>query len=121
MEYDPLISKLAVWGSDRQQVLTRMLRALEEYRILGIRTNISYLRDIVSHPRFIAGDYDTRFIPNHQHELLKPAAGGDDSIALSAAAVLNLIQSRKHPAGCDQARGKTSYWKIRDRIWKFPR
>ena len=50
MEYDPLISKLVVWGEDRGQTLARMVRALEEYQVIGVRTNIPYLRRIVLHP-----------------------------------------------------------------------
>lgn len=121
MEYDPLISKLAVWGVDRRQVLSRMLRALEEYRILGIQTNISYLREIIRHPQFISGDYDTLFISNHQEELLKPALKGDDSIALAAAAVLNLIHSQKNLSDFDRSGDEASYWKLLNRIWKFSR
>jgi acetyl-CoA carboxylase biotin carboxylase subunit len=75
MEYDPMISKLVAWGEDREHARMRMLRALEEYHLLGIRTNIPYLRKIIMHPEFISGDYDTHFIPKHQESLLKPEAG----------------------------------------------
>ncbi|MCK4836169.1 MAG: acetyl-CoA carboxylase biotin carboxylase subunit, partial [Candidatus Aminicenantes bacterium] len=119
MEYDPMISKLIVWGNDRQQVLNRMLRALEEFRILGIRTNIFYLRKIISHPRFISGDYDTLFIPTYGKELLKSTDSGDEPVALSAAAVLSLIEKEKTKVADNQNQSESSNWKRLNRNWKF--
>jgi acetyl-CoA carboxylase biotin carboxylase subunit len=94
MEYDPMISKVVVWGENRGQVLARMLRALEEYHLLGIRTNIPYLRKIVKHPGFISGDYDTHFIDKHQEALLesRAEAGKTEAIALAAAAILKMMR-----------------------------
>ena len=60
--YDPLIAKLIVWAPDRESSIRRMHRALSEYRVVGLTTNISFLGWVMEHPRFISGDYDTRFI-----------------------------------------------------------
>ncbi len=60
--YDPLIAKLIVWGETRGQAILRMRRALEEYRIVGIRTNIPFHQRMMDSTRFIAGQYDTRFV-----------------------------------------------------------
>lgn len=62
LEYDPLLSKLAVWGMDRAEALERMRRALSEYGVYGIRTNISFFRRVLDHPDFVAGRVDTGFI-----------------------------------------------------------
>jgi acetyl-CoA carboxylase, biotin carboxylase subunit len=62
LEYDPLLSKLAVWGPDREGAIARMRRALSEYEIGGIQTNISFFRRLLTHPDFIAGRLDTGFI-----------------------------------------------------------
>lgn len=62
LEYDPLLSKLVVWGADRGEAIARMRRALEEYNIAGIRTNIPFFRYILKHPDFVAGHLDTGFI-----------------------------------------------------------
>jgi acetyl-CoA carboxylase biotin carboxylase subunit len=61
--YDPLLSKLLVWGKDRPEVLERMRWALREYRISGIKTTIGFCLQVLDHPQFIAGTYDTRIIP----------------------------------------------------------
>jgi len=120
MEYDPMISKLVVWGEDREQVLGRMLRALEEYHLLGIRSNIPYLRKILMHPEFISGDYDTHFIPKNQEVLLEPHAQLADkleTIALAAAAVLHMT-NRDKEAFVDKPSGQTpaSAWKQSGRM-----
>jgi len=123
MEYDPMISKLVVWGENREQVLVRMLRALEEYHLLGIRTNIPYLRKIIMHPEFISGDYDTHFIPKHQESLLEPEAGEAgklEAIALATAAILHFKNSEKQlPADQPAARTKTSAWKLSGRVQNY--
>jgi acetyl-CoA carboxylase biotin carboxylase subunit len=60
--YDSLISKLIVWGETRPQAIVRMRRALEEYRIVGVRTNIPFHQTMMSTYPFITGKYDTRFV-----------------------------------------------------------
>jgi acetyl-CoA carboxylase biotin carboxylase subunit len=60
--YDPLISKLVVWGETRPQAIVRMRRALEEYRIVGVRTNIPFHQTMMSTYPFITGNYNTRFV-----------------------------------------------------------
>jgi acetyl/propionyl-CoA carboxylase alpha subunit len=60
--YDPMIAKLIVWGETRAQAILRMRRALEEYRIVGVRTNIPFHQTMMDSTRFMAGQYDTRFV-----------------------------------------------------------
>ena len=60
--YDPMIAKLIVWGETRASAILRMRRALEEYRIVGVRTNIPFHQMLIKSHRFMAGQFDTRFI-----------------------------------------------------------
>ncbi len=60
--YDPLISKLICWGETRAEALLRMRRALEEYRIMGIKTNIPFHQRILDSHRFMGGQFDTNFV-----------------------------------------------------------
>jgi acetyl-CoA carboxylase, biotin carboxylase subunit len=60
--YDPMIAKLIVWGETRAQAILRMRRALEEYRIVGVRTNIPFHQTLMDSHRFMGGQYDTRFV-----------------------------------------------------------
>ncbi|MDP2935910.1 MAG: acetyl-CoA carboxylase biotin carboxylase subunit [Dehalococcoidia bacterium] len=63
--YDSLISKLLVYGRDRKEVLERTRRALFEYVILGVVTNLPFLKAVVEHEEFQTGDYSTHFIEDH--------------------------------------------------------
>ena len=60
--YDPLLEKITAWASTPEEAIRRMDRALLEYRIRGVTTNLAFLHNIINHPRFIASDYTTRFI-----------------------------------------------------------
>ena len=60
--YDPLLEKVTAWAPTPEEVIRRMDRALLEYRIRGVATNLAFLHNIINEPRFIASDYTTRFI-----------------------------------------------------------
>lgn len=67
--YDPMISKLIVWARYRQGAVDRMKRALYEYKISGVKTSIKFLKNIMMHPVFESGKYNTHFIEDHFEEL----------------------------------------------------
>jgi acetyl/propionyl-CoA carboxylase alpha subunit len=60
--YDPMLAKLIAWGPDRPSSLRRMDLALSQFPVLGVVTNIPFLRRVTRHPRFQEGDYDTGFL-----------------------------------------------------------
>ncbi|XP_067392918.1 propionyl-CoA carboxylase alpha chain, mitochondrial isoform X2 [Emydura macquarii macquarii] len=62
--YDPMISKLITYGSDRAEALQRMEDALDNYVIRGVTHNIALLREVIIHPRFVQGDISTKFLPD---------------------------------------------------------
>ena len=62
VHYDPMIAKLIAHGESREAARHRALAALREYPILGIRTNVAFLIELLEHPRFISGDLDTAFL-----------------------------------------------------------
>ena len=62
VHYDPLLAKLIAWGETRDAARRRALAALRSYPILGIRTNIALLIELLEHPRFVAGSIDTGFL-----------------------------------------------------------
>ena len=57
-----MMSKLICWGKDRDEAIHRMIRALYEYIITGVRTNMPFHKTVMKNPRFIKGDIDTHFI-----------------------------------------------------------
>ncbi len=60
--YDPMIAKLIIWGETRAQAIMRMRRALEEFRIVGVRTNIPFHQSLMDSHRYMGGQFDTRFV-----------------------------------------------------------
>ena len=84
--YDPLVSKLCVWAPSRPLALARMRRALSEYVVLGIRTNLPFHIALLENEEFTAGRYDTGFIGRNEASLLTAGTVGDhaDALALGA-------------------------------------
>jgi acetyl-CoA carboxylase, biotin carboxylase subunit len=66
LHYDSMLAKLIVWGKDRDMALARLRQALGEFKIAGLETNLPFLGGIVRDPRFVAGDYDTSFLDDHE-------------------------------------------------------
>ncbi len=97
--YDPMISKLSVWAPSRPEAIARMKRALSEYVVKGITTNVRYLRAVFEHPEFVGGDYDTGFLQRAHAALL-----GKDDPALTEVAVL---AAAVHAHQREVARAKT--------------
>ncbi len=62
VHYDPMIAKLIVKGRDRTEALRIMANALNQYQVVGPQTNIQFLKNLVRHPKFIAGEVETGFI-----------------------------------------------------------
>ncbi len=72
--YDPLIAKLIVWGKDRNEALDRTQRALQEFKIAGVRNNLKFLERIIQAEDFIKGDYTTHFIEQNKEFLMREDA-----------------------------------------------
>jgi len=112
--YDPQISKLSVWAPTRAEACARMRRALDEYVVTGIRTNLAFHQKLLAHPEFIAGTYDTGFIERHRDELLGYATvREDDERALAAALALAVhgeSQRSTNPAAAAASAPAQSPW-----------
>jgi acetyl-CoA carboxylase biotin carboxylase subunit len=119
VHYDPMISKLVVWGEDRATALGRMRRALDEYQVGGIETNLAFHRRCVRHAAFAAGDYDTGFIGRNAKELAPRAGDAELTAALIAAALDQVTSTAPAAATGDGERVATtemSSWRRQLRI-----
>src|SRR5450432_3127277 len=108
LEYDPLLAKLIGHGESRQQAIGRLRRALEEYVVGGVMTNLALFRQILSNPEFLAGNTDTGLIGR------LPAAdstGGDAEIAVIAAGILYALGAEENQGGEQSAGASFSNWK----------
>jgi acetyl-CoA carboxylase biotin carboxylase subunit len=97
--YDPLISKLSVWAPDRAQALAKMRRALGEYVITGIKSNLTFHEKLLVHPEFAAGRYHTGFIQEHAKELLGyHDVPVEQQAVLAAAIAIAASRAERHSA-----------------------
>jgi len=86
--YDPMLAKLIVHGADRTEALERLDRALADFQVAGVRTNIGFLQRLMSHPDIRAGRMDTGFIERNLPELLSQRGADPRDLAAAVAAVL---------------------------------
>ncbi|MEU8203555.1 biotin carboxylase N-terminal domain-containing protein [Streptosporangium sp. NPDC049046] len=94
-DYDPMLSKVIAWGKDRTAALRRLDGALAATAVLGVPTNIAFLRALVGHPAVLAGDLDTGLVERHLDELVSREDVPADVLAAAA-----LVLHREHaPAG----------------------
>ncbi|MEM9491629.1 MAG: acetyl-CoA carboxylase biotin carboxylase subunit, partial [Myxococcota bacterium] len=121
--YDPMLSKLIVWGQDRAQALARMRRALDEYAVRGIRTNLPFHRRILRHDEFCAGRFDTGFIARERERLAE--LGTDDearAMGIIAAAIADsrsgAVALASTSADAGRADGGISIWRSGRRGWR---
>mgnify|MGYP000001597000 CR=1 FL=1 len=72
--FDSLLAKVTAWGRNREGARSRMKRALAEFRVVGVATNIPYLQQILDHPDFVMGAVDTGFLDRNQVFAAEPLA-----------------------------------------------
>jgi len=82
--YDPMIAKLIVWDTNRAKAIEKMKYALENYKILGVKHNISFLHKVLQHKQFLKGQYDTRFINMYNEDLKQTYSVNYDLMAFAA-------------------------------------
>lgn len=115
--YDSLLAKVTAWGRNREGARFRMKRALEEFRVVGVATNIPYLLEILDLPAFINGELDTSFLDRFPVTAREPLEQQKKAAAL--AALLSVEGSRGRRARQAKAafngrqNGQSSAWRER--------
>ena len=110
--YDSLISKVICWGETRGEAILRMRRALEEYRLLGIKTNIPFHQNLLDSHRFMAGTFDTRFVEERfQMDNTDPSKSDETEIAAILATLVAHRQGRQTAQMVQRGARDTSNWK----------
>jgi len=86
--YDPMIAKLITHGDDRATAIARMVRAIDEFKITGIQTTLSFCKFAITHEAFVSGDFDTKFVENYfLPEVLTESLDESEELLLAALAV----------------------------------
>lgn len=87
--YDPMISKLITYGKNRGEAIQRMIRAIDDYKITGCETTLSFCRFVMNHDAFISGNFDTHFVKNYfLPEMLDVSNKEEEELAIIAAVAL---------------------------------
>ncbi len=107
LEYDPLLAKLIGYGESREQAIGRLKRALEEYVVGGVKTNLTLFKQILSNPEFLAGNTDTGLIGRLR---VSDLTGNDSEIAVIAAGIIFTLDAEQ-PQGIEPAVSISSNWK----------
>jgi 3-methylcrotonyl-CoA carboxylase alpha subunit len=94
--YDPMLAKVIAWGETREHARRRLLHALQQTAVLGVRTNLALLIEVLAHPDFQAGKLHTRFL--HDHPELMQAAAEPPAEVLVALAMLASRPAARPPA-----------------------
>ncbi|MBA3353396.1 MAG: acetyl-CoA carboxylase biotin carboxylase subunit [Blastocatellia bacterium] len=108
IHYDPMISKFAVHGRDREEAIQRMRRALREYEVGGIKTTLGFFREVMEDEEFVSGKIDTSFISRFQ-ERQRPILPDPTSRDLAVIAAAMSLTGRKDTRD-EQPPGGPSKW-----------
>jgi acetyl-CoA carboxylase biotin carboxylase subunit len=105
--YDPMLAKLICWGPTREVAIQRMLRALREYVIVGVQTNIPFHQQLLTDKRFLAAEFHTNWL-EQEFTMASPDGHPDEQAALLVAAVLAHLKKRQ-PLQVDSGRAGSSW------------
>lgn len=109
--FDPMICKLIVWGEDREQAKNKMEEALGSYLIHGIKTNISYLKQLMHSPEFSANAISTRFCDEHTEQLIAGIQAEKEKIPKHIPVIGYLLSSlSKNDFSTGEPAGRVNLW-----------
>lgn len=110
--YDPMLAKLIAYAENRNAAIEKMLRAIDEYKIVGVKNTLSFGKFVLKHPDFVSGNFDTHFVNKHfKPELLSDQNEEDFFVAAIAAKTFaNISNKSLSPTAAANNRSK---WKER--------
>ena len=116
--YDPMVAKLVVQGDNRAEAILRMRRALNEYRIGGIKTSIPFHQEMMDSTEFIWGTFDTGFLSRRRMNMRPASSEEHGKIAAVVATLIAHDEGRRavHIGSAQQTRSRESAWKHAGRL-----
>ena len=110
--YDPMISKLISFGKDREEAINRMIRAIDDYKIIGVETTLPFCKFVLKHEAFTSGNFDTHFI-NHYFKPEMLAVENEDEALIAALFVAKMMNENKAAtlSAIKNETGEVSNWK----------
>jgi acetyl/propionyl-CoA carboxylase alpha subunit len=117
--YDPMVAKLIVWAENRAEAILRMRRALNEYRIAGIKTSIPFHQELMDSTEFIWGMFDTGFLSRRRIGVRAPQLPEHEQVAAVVSAMLAHEEGRQaaaHIGGPGDGDNDANQWKLSGRM-----
>lgn len=112
--YDSMISKLITYADNREKAIQKMIRAIGEYTIVGVKTTLPFANFVMKNEHFISGQFDTHFIKNHfTPEMLQDSV--DDEVELASFLAKEIIEKEKALHHTSSTTNNASQWKINRR------
>ncbi|PSR53008.1 acetyl-CoA carboxylase biotin carboxylase subunit [Adhaeribacter arboris] len=113
IHYDPMIAKLVTFGANREEAITKMLRAIDEYQITGVENTLAFGKYVLEHPAFVSGNFDTKFIERYftAEDLQASANRVAEQVAAVLAAWLYDTAKPKAMATTNNSSVVSSNWK----------
>lgn len=110
--YDPMIAKLITFADTREEAISRMIRAIGEYEIVGIQTTLSFCKYVLQHDAFTSGNFDTKFIEKHFKASNLDEKVSDIESEIAAALAVKLWSERQNKQTAHEGSGQAvSMWK----------
>lgn len=112
--YDPMIAKLITFGKDRSEAISRMLRAIDAYKIDGCETTLAFGKYVLRHEAFISGNFDTNFVSKHfkGSDLIEEYS---DEAQIAAQLGVFMLQNKKKKPIRTETNTVNNAWKQRNR------
>jgi len=112
IHYDPMIAKLITYADNREEAINRMVRAIDEYEIVGIQTTLSFCKYVLQHEAFTSGNFDTKFIEKYFEPSDLDEKVTDMESEIAAALAVKLWSERQKKQTAQEENGKkVSLWK----------
>jgi acetyl-CoA carboxylase biotin carboxylase subunit len=115
--YDPMIAKLVTYGETREEAIQRMIRAIDDYHIVGIKTTLPFCRFVMSHPAFLDGTFTTKFVEEHfKPEMIEAKVNQEEALVAALTAISSNEQTQMTATTSTTPTVKTSQWRKRSRL-----
>lgn len=108
IHYDPMIAKLICFGSNREEAINRMLRAIEDYTISGIETTLPFGKFVMQHEAFLSGNFNTKFIEKYFNPELLKVNSELEKIASFVAG--NIFYKKENTSNTNSTKQEKSNW-----------
>ncbi len=116
IHYDPMIAKLVTFGADRDEARSRMVRAIGEYFVIGVKTTLDFSKEVMDHPSFVSGDFSTNFVAEH-YDPEEPLGTDEKEIEIGAMVIRKLLEENgnSRPIPPTSKKEGNSNWRLRMR------